>query len=116
VYRANAGPHYIGNMRADAKSRVPVSRAYHAQRSRAKDDARRAPRVGCRAVSGYPTRPHKWGQQVIKSYPLDELKALLEAADRGLCPQCKREASEPCPCFETEKREHVSTTKKETTN
>lgn len=67
-------------------------------------------------MSGYPTRPHKWEEPVKRQYTHDELKALLEAADRGLCPQCKREASEPCPCFETEKREHVSTTKKETTN
>lgn len=52
-----------------------------------------------------PTRPHKWEEPVKRLHTHEELKAALEAAERGICPICEREASEPCPCFETEERE-----------
>ena len=53
----------------------------------------------------YPSRPPKWGEDVRATYTHEQLREALEFAARGLCPICKREASEPCPCFETEERE-----------
>ena len=44
-------------------------------------------------------------EPIIKSYPLEDLKEMLQIADRDLCPECKREASEPCPCFEEEREQ-----------
>lgn len=68
-----------------------------------------------RQVSRYPTRPHKWGRQVIKSFPLAELRAMVEADDLGICPVCERGTADPCPCFEKERESNVSQ-KEETTD
>jgi hypothetical protein len=56
-------------------------------------------------MSAFPTRPHKWDEPVKRTYTHEDLRAKLELAYRGLCPECKEPASEPCPCFETEERE-----------
>ena len=53
----------------------------------------------------YPTRPYKWGEDVKRTYTHEQLKARLEAADRGLCAECKKAASEPCECFEEEREQ-----------
>jgi len=33
-------------------------------------------------VSKYPTRPPRWHESVIKSYPVSDLRRLIEAADK----------------------------------
>ena len=83
-------------------------------RARCLDDSRGdGGRCWGRPAMSYPTRPYKWGEQVIKEdvraqctcqEMRDELAldALVEAT---VCPVCKEPASEPCECFETEERE-----------
>lgn len=62
-----------------------------------------------------PSRPYKWGEPVGKDEDVraqcacHEMREALELdalQEPNFCPECKREASEPCPCFEeTEERE-----------